>query len=85
MKVLVTGGAGFIGSHMADRLVADGHDVIVFAIRVQVTRASSLMRSPDIAAAMAAHLRSWDEPTRAYKFAGTDLFQSFIGWLDRLT
>ena len=29
MRVLVTGGAGFIGSHMADRLVADGHDVTV--------------------------------------------------------
>ena len=29
MRVLVTGGAGFIGSHLVDRLVADGHDVIV--------------------------------------------------------
>jgi nucleoside-diphosphate-sugar epimerase len=29
MRVLVTGGAGFIGSHVADRLVADGHDVRV--------------------------------------------------------
>lgn len=29
MKVLVTGGAGFIGSHLTDRLVADGHDVVV--------------------------------------------------------
>ena len=29
MRVLVTGGAGFIGSHMADRLVADGHDVTI--------------------------------------------------------
>jgi CDP-paratose 2-epimerase len=28
--VLVTGGAGFIGSNLADRLAADGHDVIVF-------------------------------------------------------
>ena len=28
-KVLVTGGAGFIGSHLIDRLVADGRDVRV--------------------------------------------------------
>ncbi|MDC0190915.1 SDR family oxidoreductase [Rhodospirillales bacterium] len=27
-KVLVTGGAGFIGSHLCERLVADGNDVI---------------------------------------------------------
>jgi dTDP-L-rhamnose 4-epimerase len=27
MKVLITGGAGFIGSHLADRLLADGADV----------------------------------------------------------
>jgi UDP-glucose 4-epimerase len=30
VKVLVTGGAGFIGSHLADRLVNEGHDVLVF-------------------------------------------------------
>ena len=29
MRILVTGGAGFVGSHLCDRLIAEGHDVTV--------------------------------------------------------
>ncbi|MDQ3141204.1 MAG: NAD-dependent epimerase/dehydratase family protein [Bacteroidota bacterium] len=29
MKVLITGGAGFVGSHICDKLIADGHQVLV--------------------------------------------------------
>ena len=29
MKIIVTGGAGFIGSHVVDRYIREGHDVVV--------------------------------------------------------
>lgn len=29
MKVIVTGGAGFIGSHIADSLISEGHEVVI--------------------------------------------------------
>ena len=33
MKILVTGGAGFIGSHVTDTLIAAEHQVVVLARR----------------------------------------------------
>jgi UDP-glucose 4-epimerase len=29
MKILITGGAGFIASHVTDAYIAEGHDVVI--------------------------------------------------------
>jgi NADH dehydrogenase len=31
MKIAITGGTGFVGSHFAERLVAEGHDVVLLS------------------------------------------------------
>lgn len=30
MKAFITGGAGFVGSSMADRMLSDGHEVVIY-------------------------------------------------------
>ncbi len=62
MRVLVTGGAGFIGSNLAKRLARDGHDVVAadtfrsahFANLVDFPGDVLTLRSPADVAAMAA-------------------------------
>jgi UDP-glucose 4-epimerase len=41
MRILVTGGAGFIGSHLCERLISDGHSVLAID-DLSTGRASSL-------------------------------------------
>ena len=40
MRILVTGGAGFVASHLCDRLVEDGHDVVALDNFITGTRAN---------------------------------------------
>ena len=49
MKILVTGGAGFIGSHLCDVLIADGHNVTVVDNLVlgKVENIKHLINNPD--------------------------------------
>lgn len=51
MRILVTGGAGFVGSHVVDRLIADGHAVDVLD---NLTTGRRDRVHPD------AHLHAWD-------------------------
>ena len=46
MNICVTGGAGFIGSHLVDRLIDLGHNVLVIDNLSTGMRSSNLMTFP---------------------------------------
>jgi len=50
MKYVVTGGAGFIGSHIAEGLVANGHEVVIFDnfFSGKKENVSDLLAGPDV-------------------------------------
>jgi UDP-glucose 4-epimerase len=70
MRALVTGGAGFIGSHLVDRLLADGHEVIALD-NLAVGRTANLS-----AASANPKFRFCEidinDPAAAKEFAGVD-------------
>ena len=35
MKILITGGAGFVGSHLCDSLISNGHEIVIFTRNLQ--------------------------------------------------
>ncbi|MBV8245667.1 MAG: SDR family oxidoreductase [Candidatus Eremiobacteraeota bacterium] len=67
-KVVVTGGAGFIGSHLVERLVADGHDVVTID-NLAVGRRSNL-RAVERNGHFSFHALDLNDPSAAALFAG---------------
>jgi nucleoside-diphosphate-sugar epimerase len=57
-RILVTGGAGFLGSHLTDRLIADGHDLV--CVDHLFTGAKHNIE----------HLRNLYDPAEHYKLVG---------------
>ena len=72
--VLVTGGAGFIGSNLADRLARDGHEVLVYDALarpgVEANLAWLRARHPRRVSAVVADIRDEGELNRAVAEAG---------------
>jgi nucleoside-diphosphate-sugar epimerase len=64
MNVLVTGGSGFIGSHLVDRLLADGHRVRVLD-NLATGRRSNLAHVLDDVELQEGDIRSYEQAHRA--------------------
>ena len=98
MKVLVTGGAGFIGSHLADRLIEDGHEVVIFdnestGLRENVPAAAryvmgDVSRAADLDEPFAmqldavCHIAGQVSLIRSYTDASVDLATNVLGTLN---
>ena len=67
--ILITGGAGFIGSNLADRLAQDGHDVLIYDALarpgVEANLAWLRRRHPERIASVIADLRDRDRLEQA--------------------
>jgi dTDP-L-rhamnose 4-epimerase len=68
MKILVTGGAGFIGSHVTERLLKDGHEAVVFDKLVEQVHGTSGPRFlPPAAQFVEGDVRDRDALSRALR------------------
>jgi UDP-glucose 4-epimerase len=59
MKVVVTGGAGFIGSHLAEALVKMGHEVVVLD-NLSLGKVENVPRGAKAIVARASMMRTWN-------------------------
>src|SRR4051812_6583849 len=64
MKVAITGGTGFIGSHLAQALTAEGHEVVLISRTRKIT--------PSLSSAFVATIGLSDTNALAAAFAGCD-------------
>lgn len=76
MRILLIGGSGFVGSHLAARLVADGHHVVVPTRRYEHAKHLLLLPTVDIRVADV-----HDEATLARLMHGQDAVVNLVGIL----
>ena len=86
MKVLVFGGAGFLGSYVVDELIGRGHEVTVFDLRASpYVNGSATMIVGDIMDAAAVESAASDQEA-VYNFAGlADLNDSIDNPVETVT
>lgn len=70
-KIVVTGGAGFIGSHLVDRLLADGHQVVALD-NTSVGRWENLAQAKDNPSLQTHQVDVSDHETIKPLFAGAE-------------
>lgn len=84
MRILVTGGAGFIGSHTADRLLEEGHEVTILdSLRPPVHRNEMAQYLPKHSELIKADVRDKEAIRSALK--QVDAVYHFAAYQDYLT
>jgi len=84
MKILVTGGAGFIGSHTVDALIKNGHDIRILD---NLQKPVHLKGKPDYIPKEAEFILGdvRDKDTMEYAIMGADAVFHFAAYQDYLT